>query len=106
MEFFYYFGILGLVIFAILIYSYHKNSEIEYGGRFKIYVKAENVLLLLMVLINGIGEMQVLNARSIMMPLSIIYLLSDARIIAVGSEKEKRYMALKQKKPQGATYEK
>ena len=93
-EFFYYFGIIGIINLILLIYSYTYNTRKEKGD-VKLFVKAEDILPLLAVLMLGVGEMVIFNRKSVFLTLAILYILKGAKYIRKDSTKYERVKHIK-----------
>lgn len=96
-EFFYHYGVIGLVLLAVLIWSFTENTKKEIGKN-KLFVKFEDIVPFLMIMVMGIVEMIIFSQKSVFLPLSIIFIFNGSRHIPVGSEKLTRMGHIKELK--------
>ena len=94
-EFFYYFGILGLVNLVLLIFAYSYNTQQE-KGKVDMLIKVEDILPLLMVFVLGVGEMVIFNRKSVFLIFAILYIFNGAKYVSKKSEKYERVKHIKQ----------
>ena len=93
-EFFYYFGILGIINLILLMWSYAHTTQRE-KGKVKLFVKAEDVLPLLMVFVLGVGEMVIFNRKAPFLIFAILYIFNGSKHIPVESGMLERVKSLK-----------
>lgn len=88
-EFFYHYGLIGIVLLILLICAYFKTTEREIGKN-KMFVKTEDIMPLAMVMILGIVEMVIFSQKAIFLPLALLYIFNGVKYVPVGSEKLNR----------------
>jgi len=84
LEFFYFFGVVGVILFVLLILSYRYTTEKE-KGKVKRFVRAFDVLPLMAILVIGMAEMVIFNPTSIVVPISMLYIYNSKKYVEVGS---------------------
>ena len=94
-EFFYYFGVLGIINLILLMFAYSYNTQKE-KGKVNMLIKVEDVLPLLMVFVLGVGEMVIFNRKSIFLIFAILYIFNGSKYVSKKSEKFERVKHLKQ----------
>lgn len=94
LEFFYYFGLIGIVNLILLMIAYSYSTRQEKGD-VKLFVKSEDVLPLLMVFVMGVGEMVIFNKKNVALMLAILYIFNGAKYIPTSSPKYYRIRRLK-----------
>jgi len=94
-EFFYYFGVLGVVNLILLMISYSYTTQQE-KGKVNLLVKVEDVLPLLMVFVLGVGEMVIFNRKSVFLIFAILYIFNGAKYVSKKSPKFERVKHIKE----------
>lgn len=89
LEFFYYFGIVGIINLILLIWSYSHTTQKE-KGKVNLIIKVEDVLPLLMVFVMGVGEMVIFNRKSVFLIFAILYIFNGSKYMLKKSEKYER----------------
>jgi len=94
LEFFYYFGLVGIINLILLMWSYSYTTRKE-KGNVKLFVKVEDVLPLLMVFVLGVGEMVIFNRKSCFLIFAILFIFNGSKYVPIESGALQRMKNLK-----------
>ena len=94
LEFFYYFGLVGIINLILLMWSYSYTTRKE-KGNVKLFVKVEDVLPLLMVFVLGVGEMVIFNRKAPFLIFAILFIFNGAKYVPIESGALQRMKNLK-----------
>ena len=97
MEFFYYFGVVGIVNLILLILTYVKETRKE-KGNVRMFVRFEDILPLLMVFISGVSEMVIFNRKGVILHIALLFIYNGAKYINKDSKELERLNEFKQEK--------